>query len=284
MSLLHEEASPKLLRALTLWVFGFWFLQLAFSPVDSLAALSLVLYEPVGFLRGMPDSVVAWLLHAPGIYCLKAIIMGSCLAAAVARYPRAFGAVACAGLTLYLGLLRGFGGHVSHSDLVMLYAAYFLTAFSLADARLSAKERSRVNLSGVPVVAVLAAMLFTYSLTGLFRLMHGAIETFTSGSLTFWALRNSYQYIDPLWGLGRRLLDQPAWAALLNAGFPVVTLFEVLAPLCFVSLRFRRVFVAVMLPFHLLAWMVMEIFFWEHLLLYPLLFQHLGSFQKKARP
>ncbi len=283
MSLLREEASPKLLRVVTIGIFGFWFLQLAFSPVDSLAALSLVLYEPVGFLRGVPDSVVAWLLHPPAIYYLKVVIMASCAAVIFKVRPRLFAIVVCVALTIYLGLLRGFGGHVSHSDLVMLYAAYFLALFPLADARLSAKERSRVNLSGVPVVAILGALFFTYSLTGLFRLMHGAIETFTSGSLTFWALRNSYQYVDPLWGWGRQLLNQPVWAALLNAGFPIVTLFEVLAPLCFVSSRFRWLFIIVMVPFHLLAWIVMEIFFWEHLLLYGLFFDYSGRRQRHKR-
>ncbi len=283
MSLLHEEASPKLLRAVTIWVFGFWCLQLAFSPVDSLAALPMVLYGPVGFLRGVPDSVVAWLLSSPVIYYFKAVILLSCAAVIFIIRPRVFAILACASLTVYLGLLRGFGGHVSHSDLVMLYAAYFLALFTLANARLSAQERSRVNLSGVPVVAVLAALFFTYSLTGLFRLMHGAIETFTSGSLTFWAMRNSYQYVDPLWGWGRQLLNQPVWAAALNAGFPFVTLFEVLAPLCFVSSRFRWVFIVVMLPFHLLAWIVMEIFFWEPLLLYGLFFERSGRQQGGAR-
>ena len=125
MSLLHEEASPKLLRLVTSGVFGFWLLQLVFSPVDSLAALPMSLYEPVGFLRGVPDSVVAWLLSVPVIFTI---------------YPRVFSMLAC-------------------------------------------------------------------------------------------------------------------------AGFPVVTLFEMFAPLCFISSRFRWMFLIVMLPFHLLAWIVMEIFF-----------------------
>lgn len=283
MSLLQEQASPKMLRVVTIGVFGFWFVQLAFSPVDSIAALPMVLYEPVGFLRAVPNAAVAWWLSAPAIYYFKAAIMASCAAVIFTIFPRFSAVVACAGLTVYLGLLRGFGGHVSHGDMVMVYAAYLLALFRLADAQLSAKKPPRISLSGVPIVGVLVALLFTYSLTGLFRLMHGAVETFTSGSLTFWAMRNSYQYVDPLWGWGRQLPNQPVWAAVLNAGFPLVTLFEALAPLCLVSSRFRWVFVAVMLPFHLLAWIVMEIFFWEHLLLYGLLFERIGRRQTGKR-
>ncbi len=282
MSLLQERASPTLLRAVTIGVFGFWGLQLAFDPVDALAALPLSLYEPVGFLRIVPASVVARLLMPLAMYDFKAVILVSCAAVIFAIRPRVFAVLACVGLTVYEGLLRGFGGHVSHSDLVMLYAAYFLALFPLANALLAPKERVRVNLSGVPVVAILAALCFTYSLTGLYRLMHGGMETFTSGSLIFWALRNSYQYIDPLWGWGRRLINEPVWAAWLTMGFPIVTMFEVLAPLCLVSSRFRWLFLVVMVPFHLLACVVMEIFFWEHLLFYTLFFDRVGRSRAEA--
>ena len=46
------------------------------------------------------------------------------------------------------------------------------------------------------------------------------------------------------------------------------TLLEVLAPLCLLSRRFRLIFAAVMVPFHLLATVVFHVSFWENLVLY----------------
>lgn len=100
----------------------------------------------------------------------------------------------------------------------------------------------------------------------------GAIETFSSGSITFWALRNSYQVVDPAWGFGRSLLESPIFNSILNWGFSVITLFEVFAPVCLFSRWFRSVFLGVMIPFHFLSWLFMEVFFWANLLLFLLFF------------
>ena len=127
------------------------------------------------------------------------------------------------------------------------------------------------TLSGIPLVALLTTLCVTYTLVGVYRLIHGGLDVFTSGSLTFWALRNSFQVLHPGWGLGWLLLRHPALSMVLNAGFPVVTTFEVLAPLCVVSRPFRTAFLAVMVPFHLCSWIFMEVFFWRNLLLYMLL-------------
>ena len=68
----------------------------------------------------------------------------------------------------------------------------------------------------------------------------------------------------------RFLLQQRTLNVLLNMGFPIVTVFEVLAPLCLVSRTFRAAFLVVMVPFHLFSWIFMEVFFWKNLALYVL--------------
>jgi predicted DCC family thiol-disulfide oxidoreductase YuxK len=183
---------------------------------------------------------------------------------------------ACVFITVYEGIIRGFGGHISHSDLILLYAAYFLALFPMADLMIGKKQResadTALNLYGIPLVAILATLCFTYTLVGVYRIVHGGIETFSSDSITFWALRNSYQVVNPTWGFGRALLEYPIFSRILKWGFPVTTLFELLAPVCLFSRRFRYVFLAFMIPFHLMSWLFMEIFFWANLLLFILFF------------
>jgi hypothetical protein len=58
---------------------------------------------------------------------------------------------------------------------------------------------------------------------------------------------------------------------MLRSGLPVITLFEITAPLCLASSHYRWVFIAVMLSFHLLSLVLMNIFFFDDMLLYLLL-------------
>ena len=268
--LLHAEASPAALRWLTAGVFGLWCWRVASSSVYPLTVLPASLYEPVGFLRLLPESAASVMLSPAFLRALQWLTVVTAGAAAVGLGGVSCAVLACAGITLFEGIVRGFGGHVSHHDLVLLYVAYALAAFRAAGRFIPPGRRPGVALSGIPLVAASALLCITYSLTGLFRLLHGGPELFGSGSLAFWAVRNSYQYINPVWGLGRYLPGMPLMAAFLNLGYPVVTTFEVLAPVCLWSRRFRHVFLAVMIPFHLLSWMFLEIFFWESLLLYLL--------------
>jgi hypothetical protein len=53
----------------------------------------------------------------------------------------------------------------------------------------------------------------------------------------------------------------------LKAGFVVTTIFELFAPLCLVMPRFRRVWIAVVVSFHVLNWFTLNLFFWQNALL-----------------
>lgn len=128
------------------------------------------------------------------------------------------------------------------------------------------------NVCGIPLVAAFTALCLTYTFVGLYRIVHGGIDVFSSGSITFWALRDSYQVLNPAWGFGRLLLEYPLLEKMLILGFPVITVFEVLAPICLFSRFFRYVFLLAMIPFHFLSWLFMEVFFWENLVLFVLFF------------
>jgi len=281
--LLHAQATPGVLRWLTAGVFGFWCVRAASWSVQPLTVLPESLYEPVGFLSILPDLAISVMLTRPFLLTVQWLTVVTACLAALSRGGATCALLACAGATLLEGIVRGFGGHISHHDLVLLYAAYGLALFRVADRFVPSGAQPDATRSGIPVVATIALLCVTYSFTGMFRLLRGGMELFTSGSLTFWALRNSHQYIDPTWGLGRFLPELPLVNAFLTLGYPIVTLFEVLAPVCLWSRRFRYVFLAVMVPFHLLSWMFLEIFFWESLLLY-VLFLDLPRWRRVAAP
>jgi hypothetical protein len=57
----------------------------------------------------------------------------------------------------------------------------------------------------------------------------------------------------------------------LRLGLPVITLFEITAPLCLISAHYRWIFIPTMLSFHLLSLVLMNIFFFDDMFLYLLL-------------
>ena len=119
-------------------------------------------------------------------------------------------------------------------------------------------------------MTIVALLCLTYCLVGLNRLFVSP-QVFTGNSMEVWAIDASLRayYFDT--GIGWRLPEWPWIVFLLRLGLPVVTLFEITAPLCLVSSHFRRAFMLVMIPFHLLSLVLMNIFFFDDLCLYLLL-------------
>jgi hypothetical protein len=234
----------------------------------------------------VPDGGRQFLVEVPFLYGLKAatlVALGLVLVG-VGRTPSAI--VACLLVTLQQGIVRGFSGHIHHSDLVLLYAAYLLALFPLADAvagnkRPPAGSEQTASSERVLLVAILTALCLSYTLTGTYRFIHGGLETFRSGSATFWALRNSYQVVQPTWGLGKLMLESPLLSHMLNGSFPVVTALEAAGIAALLSRPFRWAFLAGMIGLHLLSWLLLEVFFWENMILFAFFLERPRRF---ARP
>jgi len=78
----------------------------------------------------------------------------------------------------------------------------------------------------------------------------------------------------------------PGWPVVLfflESGLPVITMFEILAPLCLAVPHFRWIFLPVMLSFHLLSLVFMNIFFFDDMFCYLLLIDWSRRFPALAR-
>ncbi|MGH7801121.1 MAG: hypothetical protein ACREOW_10935 [Thermodesulfobacteriota bacterium] len=276
MKLLHENASPKTQSFVIVLVFGVWFLKILPDPVYLISLLPISVFESVGFLWAVPISVRHLLINSLFLNALKIATLFSLALVILSTFRKPAAIFACIFITIYQGIIRGFGGHIHHGDLVLLYSAYFLALFPIADdivqryKKLSSEIKE--NVCGIPLVAAFTTLCLTYTFVGLYRIVHGGVDVFSSGSITFWALRDSYQVLNPAWGFGRLLLEYPLLEKMLILGFPVITVFEVLAPICLFSRFFRYVFLLAMIPFHFLSWLFMEVFFWENIVLFVLFF------------
>src|SRR5690606_6139741 len=123
--------------------------------------------------------------------------------------------------------------------------------------------------------ALAAAAVFTipYALLGIRRLATGGLTLFTDDTIVNFM---AWQSLNPstmhAWGYGLLVLDYPAIAPLFKVGFAVITMCEVLSPLILINQQFRRLWILVVVPFHVATLMTMNIAFVENCVLILLLY------------
>jgi hypothetical protein len=262
LQLLHRDASRGALRFFQIYVFGFWLLRIAADPLHRLAVLPRGYYDPVGVLRLVPDALQGWLLSVAGLIALKGALL---ITLALTLWPRSFrysAPVASVLLVLYLSLIHGFGG-INHAVVLSLLAASILAVFANLP---QPKPSPAYNPYAVPLVTVALVMTLSYSLVGLTRLLNGP-SVFAGDTIINYVVSRSLRSYYYDFNLGLAAVSWGPAAFLLRAGFPLVTLVELLAPLVLVSRSFRGIFLAVMVPFHLATLLLMEVNFIENLLL-----------------
>ncbi len=268
--LIHSRATPQARRFLTQLVFGIWWIYILCDPLSDLASLPPAMFQVTGiltlpFVHGYLTVPVLWVLKISlllflAMAFLKVRFILSALASAVL-------------LTLHQGLVRGFG-HINHAEIVLLLAVYVLVLCAAADRWTERKGKGpdEFNADSVPFIGILLVMCLTYMFTGIRRLIWAGLEPFTSDTILYHILVNSLLNDTPRGEIYRLIVDNPLMSALLRVGFMVINIFEILAPFCLVSRKFRYAFVAVMAPFHILSWLLMHVFFWQTLALYFLFF------------
>lgn len=78
------------------------------------------------------------------------------------------------------------------------------------------------------------------------------------------------------------MCESVAGAWMLRIGFPLVTLLELLTPLCVFSRRFRWCWLAVMVPFHLGTGLLMGIWFGYSMALIPFFIVGFDPFRQRG--
>ena len=167
---------------------------------------------------------------------------------------------------MYSSLIRSFGPAV-HTDIALLLAVYALAGFAWADRFTPA----RATRASYPLITIVAMLCLTYSLVGLNRAVAGGIDVFTGDTMETWTIDASLRGYYFNTNIGWHVPEWPWVVAMLRGGLPVITLFEITAPLCLAWPRYRLVFIPVMLSFHVLSLVFMNIFFFDDMFLYLLL-------------
>jgi hypothetical protein len=271
IELLHEHAGPRLLRLTRLGVFALWIFKLLLDPLWRLAEMPREMLIPVGVLALLPANALNALLTPQGLTTFWALALVVSVLALTNRAFPFIATVAAILLTAYSSLIRSFGPAV-HTDIVLLLAVYALAGFAWADQLASRSSGKRSGAwSSAPLITIVAMLCLAYTLVGLSRTIGGGIGVFTGDTMEAWtidaSLRGYYFNTD----IGWHIPDWPWVVFALRSGLPVITFFETTAPLCLAWPHYRWIFIPVMLSFHALSLVFMNIFFFDDMLLYLLL-------------
>ena len=108
-------------------------------------------------------------------------------------------------------------------------------------------------------------------------LLYGGMEQFFNHAMNVHILVNTLNYSKYGFDLGLMVAASPALMILFKTGFFAITLFEVTSLFTLVNRPFRFIWMGVMVPFHLLSLLTMNIFFWENVILILVLFWVIGE-------
>jgi hypothetical protein len=268
--ILHRDAAAHHLAMLRVFVFGLWMADVAKDPITEMAGVPFSYFRPVGVLQFLPTGFWSALASEQALQVWWIVLLVFLALSALGATPyRVIAGTTCVLLTLYQGMIFGFS-EVTHAELVALYAAYILAIFPSADALSIHRPHLRGSskpLYEAALLAVTVVLLATYMLTGVRRVFAGGVDIFTNGTVLAMVADGSatpdhFEGSPGLWAL-----ESEAAKLLLQAGFVVVTLFEILSLLCLSSKWFRRCWVTVMLSFHVLSWPLFQTLFLFNMLL-----------------
>ena len=268
--MLHENATARHLALLRMWVFGMWIGDLLKDPSTDLAEIPLAYYQPVGVLQGLPTSFWEAALSEPLLQIWWGALAVLLLLSGVGvPFYRGVALVTCVLLTFYQGVIFGFTS-VTHGPIAALYIAWILAVFPSADAfslRRNPKPSPSNHVYQAAILTATVLFLATYMLVGVRRVVDGGIDIFLDGSILRFLARNSVSPDHLSQRLGLRLLEYPGLSTMFEVGFVIVTFFEIFSLLCLSSKWFRRSWLAVMLPFHVLSWPLLQLLFLHNILL-----------------
>jgi hypothetical protein len=272
--MIHEDAGADRLAIARIAVFGIWFVQFAITPVRNFTLIPPELIEPPAVLSMLPVEV--WLGSASTVGALK--VLGLALTTACVLGVRPWRPIALTSVLIIFwhdAAMKSVQGFDNHGQAAVLYLALVLAVAPAADTMSVHRRRPELQAQSSyagPLLLGSFLMATAYTLMGLRRLVYGAATVFTDGSIERWVAARSQQYAESNFDLGIALLALPGAGAFLALGMLVVTILEAMSLLVLRSAKLRAVWLAVLVPFHLSTLLLMNIFFWENLILLAVLF------------
>jgi hypothetical protein len=275
-SYLHYDANHNTLGLIRVGVFTIWLILIINSPTPQYAYLPASSFEPWGIYRLLFDIFSnEILLSLQFLTGLKVALIICCVACLIGLRPwKVLAIITTILLFIHDGIVQSFYGFANHAQLGIQFCTIILTLFPSADAwsicgPSDSKYGRKQYKAGLLVLTV--TLCLPYMFIGTNRILYGGIDLFTGDSILHYLSIRDLQYAKYNIDSGYLIFDYPSIFPIFKIGLLLTTVFEVLTPFTLVSNIFRRIWLAVIIPFHFFTLISMNIFFWENLLLINLL-------------
>lgn len=269
--MLHAKSSPEALGFARIVVYALCLAVVALNPIEAVGDFPSGWFEPAGLFRFLPGDLQALLLQGEVLHGLRWATMGLCVLLILGVRPFLPLALACAvGMLLFDGVIKGFGGFINHAQMGLLYAAWVLPFFPAADGfSVFGPPRAKrpAVLHAAPMALIGLCLATVYMLLGIRRFAHGGFEIFTGDAILNYLAVSSLNYSAYGFEYGLLPLTHPWLAIGAKAGYFAFTLAEISAPLTLFHARFRLLWLPVILSLHVGTLFLMNIFFWEQMIL-----------------
>ncbi|TYP95322.1 hypothetical protein LX73_0620 [Fodinibius salinus] len=277
---IFDNADGRDLGILRFTVFAIWLVIVFCTPLTNYALLPPEIFEPWGVFNIIfsdPTSLVTQVtLSHTFLLSLKIIIIIGCLLCMAGIRPFRWIAIPTVVLLLLAeGIVKGFNGYINHAELIPLYTAAIVSVSPSSDQFTilynPIQNKLKTNYT-FPIFVAALVFLLSYSFVGINRFMSVGLEIFQTDALRNYLFVNSFEYSKYGFDLGLLIAKNDWLLTLSNIGFFVLTVLECLSPLVLINRHFCYGWVTIMISFHILSLLTMNIFFWANIMLIILLF------------
>jgi hypothetical protein len=284
---IFRYATARRLATARIFVLSLWLWEIWRDEFPQLAALSPQWFTRHGPWLIVPDSALVWLWDETWLTALRAA-SAACVTLALlgVRAHRYWMLSAIALLTLTTSFVRGFG-HADHAQVQLLLVTLLLAVAPAWDALALHPYRGPERNPGVyPASFAMIALVFAfpYLETAVHRLAREGAGLFFGSSILHFLARDTLSLDDFNGTAGLWLVERNGALPAYNLGFALVTLAELLSPLSHLHRRWCALWLCVLLPFHLLAPLLMHVLFGANIALLALLYLWPLCWQPPSRP
>lgn len=272
--MIYALASAQRLAIARIAILSVCWIDVALDPFARLAVLPRAWFTGHGPWALLPSVVIDALWSHGALLILKLITLAflSLAIVGVAR-PRRWALASAVALTMVWGFVRGFG-HADHSQLQLLFLTFvlpFLPAWDTYALRADPREerQSNVYIAGFAALAVVFG--FPYFLTGGARLAQEGYAIYLGDSMQHFMARDTLA-LDDFESMFAFSLMGAEVRPLLNLSFLAVTVAELVSPWAYLDRRASAAWLVLVVPFHLLATVLMHVLFVQNLALLIILY------------
>lgn len=276
---IHKDANADTLSFARIWIFSIWFIWVVTDSSYLVANAEFSIFFKHGIMKIFSDDFLRAI--SPGVMLTFKCITLYFIAVSILGINKSkwYMLIAALLLTFYMGYIRGWGNHVNHRELALLYCTYLLLILPCFDnGKEDVKKQKAVYRAAMLVLCIIVS--FDYAVIGIARFAKGFPVTFHPDVMRQWIIFHAYNPSE--WGFdyGKLVLNYPWLNYLIAPMLPISTILEIAAPFSlFVSKKVRVWLVILLFAFHLGIFLLMNIFFLENMLLLFLLLDYTNTIQ-----